>query len=455
MSAWSLRQRLLTSALALTVVFWIAAAGLSILALKQQIDRYHDGTMEEAGRILLASVLHEFDEHPWRGPVLPATDVAHQDTLVYQVFDAEGTMVLRSHSAPTTPLPIGQPGYHDLRDASGKQWRTLTMRGDDDTRFALVVAEPVSHRTVLIRDAALRFLAAATLLVAALGGALIWTIRRSVRAVEQAAGAIDRRSEHDLQPVDGAGLPAEMLPLTHAFDRLLGRMRALLERERQFTANAAHELRTPIAALRAQAQFGLKVSDPAAREAALREVLCGADRAGHAVARMLDLARVDAATDIETETLAATALLEAARTRACSREPALADRIHVRSDAAARLTGNAALLATALDNLLENAARYGGNGDIRLEGLRQGHTVVLAVEDEGPGLDQVHLQRLGERFYRGAASDAAGTGLGLSIVQRILELHGGTARFMGGEAGRGLRVELAFAATTDAAATAN
>jgi two-component system, OmpR family, sensor histidine kinase QseC len=222
-------------------------------------------------------------------------------------------------------------------------------------------------------------------------------------------------------------VPAEMQPLVAELNGLLARIDNMVEVERRFTADAAHELRTPIAAIRAQAQVALGAgTNTAQRELALRTTLAGCDRAAHLVDQLLALARLEAGTTNSQETCNVSALAQQVAAdlapAALSREQDLA----LEADRPCAIAANGPLVTMLVRNLLDNALRYSPDGArvlVRVANTVQGQ-VVLEVHDSGPGMAQADLQRLGERFFRVLGHSQPGSGLGWSIVRRIAEVTG-------------------------------
>ncbi|MGE3163027.1 MAG: ATP-binding protein [Burkholderiales bacterium] len=292
-------------------------------------------------------------------------------------------------------------------------------------------------------------------IVEALGDALVWPLAAALPALALAVwlgvgaglrplgslrGELGRRGPGDLAPLDAARAPAEIAPLVAELNRLFARIGEALARERRLTADAAHELRTPLAVLSTQAQVARRASSEAARNEALDALVAGAERAARLVEQMLTLARLEsgesagAAQPVALRALAREVLAEAAPfAHAKGIELELVEGPEL------AVNGHAGLLGVLLRNLVDNAVRYtsdGGAVRVTLGGDRSGAR--LEVSDNGPGVPPQALGRLGERFHRLEGAGETGSGLGLSIVRRVAELHGGRVRFAPGAGGRGL-----------------
>jgi two-component system sensor histidine kinase QseC len=263
------------------------------------------------------------------------------------------------------------------------------------------------------------------------------------------------RQAQSLRPlsVPAQPVPAEIVPLRQTLDALFARMASLLESERRFTADAAHELRTPIAAIRTQAQVALGATDDAERRHALQATLSGCDRAAHLVQQLLTLSRLEASVDagalpVDLAVLAQRQAAELALV-ALDRQQTLTLDVA----GSARVSGDEVLLGVLLRNLLDNALRYsppGASVAVRVQGDVQ--QVCLSVEDSGPGLSQAELARLGERFFRVLGSGAQGSGLGWSIVRRIASVHHAEVQATRSATLGGLCVVVVFAAAAQGVA---
>ncbi|MFN3375991.1 MAG: ATP-binding protein [Burkholderiaceae bacterium] len=261
--------------------------------------------------------------------------------------------------------------------------------------------------------------------LAALG--VWWAVRGAVRPLQALGASVAERTPQSLAPLPESGVPPEVLPLVQALNQLLERVARMVEAERRFTADAAHELRTPIAGIRMQAQVALGASDAADRTAALRATLAGCDRATRLVEQLLQLARLetDAKADIAECDMAAVASTVVAWLAPQARQRNQTVALDVAAGVPAAPVGEA-LAQVLLRNLLDNALRYSPDGStvrVRIEPHASGGGH-LCVEDSGPGMPPEALDRLGERFFRVLGTGQSGSGLGWSIVQRIARLHG-------------------------------
>ncbi|KAF0163991.1 MAG: two-component system OmpR family sensor histidine kinase QseC [Rhodocyclaceae bacterium] len=279
--------------------------------------------------------------------------------------------------------------------------------------------------------------ALALLLVIAIGFALA-PLRQLARDV--AARAPDR-----LDPLPIETLPTEVAPLVARLNELFADIMRALENERRFTADAAHELRTPLAALKAQAQVALASVDAAERQHALDQILVGCDRATHLVAQLLTLARLDAQSADQMQDVALRPLAE--EVLAMSAGEAIERHCDlVLRDGDAHVRGDATLLQVLLRNLVDNAIRHSGGSQVEVSIAQHGDRVVLSVGDNGCGIAADEREHVLQRFYRGtgvgagdtATRDSSGSGLGLSIVKRIIELHGGKLEIAPSAAGKGV-----------------
>jgi len=271
-------------------------------------------------------------------------------------------------------------------------------------------------------------------------------VRRALAPLRQLTDALQRRQADDLTPLPGEAAPAELTPLLGAMNGLFARVGELLARERRFTADAAHELRTPLAVLRAQWDVVRRASGDERTQAEARMQL-GLDRMERLVTQMLSLSRAEAAqAALLREEVDWTPIVETAMGDCLDlsqrRRIELACEWPANGRPALPLIGDAPLLTVLLRNLLDNACRYGAPGSTVV--LRMG-TEQIEVENAGAPLSPAQRARLGERFHRPDGQRETGSGLGVSIVQRIAALHGLRLDHADGADGQGVRAIVRFA----------
>jgi two-component system sensor histidine kinase QseC len=255
--------------------------------------------------------------------------------------------------------------------------------------------------------------------------------------------AIDARSPDSLDAIGTKDIPDEVRPLVAALNALLLRLRGSLDRERAFTSDAAHELKTPLAALKVQAQVALTARDPARQRRAMQRVVEGVDRSTHLADQLLALARLDEAVPMPGEDV------DLARTvQTCiddHRANAERKGVSLVSCVDGPVVAHAppTLMRVLLDNLVDNAIKYGREqGCIEIRSSQDGGVISIRVQDDGPGVPEEDLSRLQDRFFRGADHDESGSGLGLSIVARIVVKLGGNLTYIDGLNGGGFGVHV-------------
>jgi len=383
--------------------------------------------------------------------------------MLFQVRDVNGRILasspelvlLGAWNPPSELPPQSQGGAHTITlggrvaaqpgvQSMGQPWHTYTLY-DGATGRTVRVLEPANTRSDLATGAARRISEpiAFALPILAL---LVWiSIGHSFRPLRVLSKVIDAREVNQLEPIDMGRSPSEVRPLIDAINHLLSRLRQSMVRERTFTADAAHELKTPLAAIKVQAQVALAARDTQQQRLAMERVVQGVDRSARLAEQLLLLARLDEHDQMPTSVLALDGLARDAI--AANEEEAKRRGIHVGlgSDARFEIVAEPVLVNILLDNLIDNALKYCDSGDrVEVEIGRNAQAVLLTVRDNGPGVGIEERGRLTDRFFRGTGTSSTGSGLGLSIVARIVEYFGAGLRFGVGIDGRGLAVEIAF-----------
>lgn len=431
---WSLQRTLRRRLLLLLAVVWLAAAAAG-LGLWAHTDEVLDGALKETAERLLmlpAAALAEPDSAERLAALAP-----HDEHVVYQVQDAAGTLLLRSHRAP---LALLDPDAPDGLRASGA-WLVQTMTSRDGSLRAQV-AETLHHRRAGLWAGVGWLLGTLAALLPVAGLATGWLLRRGFDSLEPARRELADRPLHDLRPLALQAAPVELQPWLATVNALLSRVAGLVDSERAFAANTAHELRTPLAAARAQAQRLVQATrEPATAEQA-QALLRQLDRLTSLATRLLQLARVESGVALQREPvdLVQLAVLVTDEFSEASRSGQLSLQVSGRPVA---VRGDIDALGIALRNLIDNALKHGGSAAqvrVRVSGQQ------LGVEDDGPGVPPARLPGLVRPFDRGGPGHALqGSGLGLAMVDTIARQSGARLVLQSPVAdGRGFAAWLAF-----------
>lgn len=420
----SLQGRLLVMVLGTVVTVWALTVTATWLDVRHELGELLDGHLAQAAALLVVQQGHEVAEgdHDLDAPTLHR----YAPKVAFQVFH-EGRLALRSANAPVQPMikhgATFPAGFSSVL-INGAEWRVFAAQGGESD-IQVFVGEQVDSRAAILRAVLRSTLWPMLLALPLLSLAAWWSVSRGLAPLRWLGRVLAARQPHALQAVQVDNAPAEMVPVLDALNSLFSRIGALMESERRFTADAAHELRTPIAAIRAQAQVALGEADDAARQHALQATLAGCDRATRLVEQLLTLSRLEAD---DRSTLAPLALDALARRVVAELAPqAIAKRqtIEVNAAVACAVRCDATLAAVLVRNLVDNAIRYSPPSARVHVGVQPDPSGTrLTVEDSGPALAPVDLQRLGERFFRVIGSGEGGSGLGWSIVRRIAAVHG-------------------------------
>jgi two-component system sensor histidine kinase QseC len=436
----SLKQRLLALALSTVVVVWLSATAFTYFDAREEFGEILDAHLTQSAALLATQASHELNEVETE-----QTPLLHKYSLrvAFQVW--EGGRLLRLHSANAPGLPLSdlEQGFSD-KVIDGHRWRVFST-WDDSGKNLIQVAELTRDREELSRDVAGNLLKPLWFSLPILALMLWLAVTRSLRPLDRLAGEVAQREPNNLASLDAGTAPREVLPLIERLNRLFVRIDESLQKERRFTADAAHELRTPVAGIKAQAQVARAASSDSERTHALDNAILGCDRAAHLIDQLLTLARIDTLDD---ETA------EPCRLRAISVEviasivPSALNRdvrLELMDGEEMSVRGNPVLLRILLRNLIDNAVRHTPPGtSVHIDITNKQGQICLSVSDNGPGIPASELDRLGERFYRPLGTSASGSGLGLSIVKRIAEIHAASLQLASPENGNGLTATIIF-----------
>ena len=413
-----------------TLSIWLVAGVVSYKKASHEAVELLDGQLAQSAKLLMAQVHHEKNGNGKQIRALVEGMVGgelhpYEQPLEFQIWGRDGTLWLRSGNAPAEPL-ARQPGYRGILHG-GQPWRMLAIWAPGG-EFQVQVAQSLADRERVALEVATQVGLPIVLALPLLAVLIYLAVRRAVRPLDILADGLAARSPDNLETLPENGeAPTEVKPLIHALNRLLARLRTALDNERRFTADAAHELRTPLAAIKIQSQVALASTEEADRRHALRQVQAGTDRASRLVEQLLRLARLDPLAGIAH---AADVRLDELATRLAEEMSPLARQLGkslglVDTPDEVAVRGDADLLRVALRNLIENALRHTPDGcEVTLGASLEKEQPILWVRDTGQGVAADELSHITERFFRGRDVIHEGSGLGLAIVSRVAELHG-------------------------------
>lgn len=430
--------------LSITVASSITAIGNYLLD-KQIIKPYLDGELVKIHMVIeKLNQLSHVDFYTRKKLITYLKTTSHPN-FMFQIWDKNGKLTFHSDNSRAISLNNVPMGFSDIV-IGDKEWRVYA-RTDTSNKMNIIVAEIYDTRNVLT-DLITRNNGYILLVTFPLFAILIWVIvGLALRSLTRVTNEISNRASNYLEPVATHDLPIEIKPLVIELNHLFTRLKLAFDRNKRFAGDAAHELHTPLAALKTQAQVALKADNNADRSDALLKVTQCVDRSSHVIKQLLTLSRLnqeDTLNDwheldlhkLVKEIL--TYIVPVAFEKSIDIElmpPPLITTVH----------GNETTLGILIRNVVDNAIRYTPpHGEIKVALLNQNNEVILRVTDTGTGIPLELRERVFERFYRILGTKAAGSGLGLAIVSQIAELHHARVSLHTPENGIGLQFDIAF-----------
>lgn len=434
----SLQRRLLLALGVLLTLLWLGTAAITALLVRHAMEEVFDAGLQETAQRILPLAVADVLEREDDGVIQRLAEVReHDELLAYIVRNAQGRVLLLSHTANAADFaPWSGVGFS--QSATHRFYSEEALQGS----VRLTVAEPLAHRQIVARGIQMGLLLPLLVVVPLALLAIVWVVRANLAPLRRLRERLAARSARDLSPVPTQGLPTEVTPVAEALNGLLLRLAAAFEAERSFAANAAHELRTPLAGAIAQAQrLQAETTDPAAKARAA-EIEATLKRLTRFAERLLQLARAEGgrlrlAQTTDLCMLARLLTDELTRSLPPGRVVLQLPQAPVHSDL------DPDVFAILYRNLLENALRHGAE-DAPID-VVLGADGLLTVANDGPALSPEALQRLGERFER-ATARVQGSGLGLSIVHAIAQRTGSALQLHSPRPGRigGFEVRVAL-----------
>ena len=431
----SIRRHLLVWLISGVLVAAALAGGASYVKAREEVNELFDYQLRQ--------LAHSFRAPSFSQTRIPKAlkHVEDEDDFVVQVWDKNGALIFTSSFNGELPQ-LKARGFGSF------SWKNETWRGYliiDEDRL-IQAAQAMNARQEMSADMALRNVLPTLLLIPFLIGLIWFAVRRGLQPLDKITAAISMRSPAAMDALPEDNLPREVKPMVTALNHLLGKLGLALETQRQFVADAAHELRTPLAALQLQAEILKRKLDGDERTTALAELASGLDRMSHLISQLLAMARLepDAVQEsfatVDLNVLAKKAIVDHSNMSEAARID-----LGLTYDQPSSIQGNADQLRILFDNLLANAIHHtpaGGKIDVRI--WRYEGATITEIIDTGAGIQPEERERVFDRFYRSIDNDKPGSGLGLAIVKRIVDLHHAVIALNEGEHGRGLRVTICF-----------
>lgn len=433
----SLRVRLFAILLAATGLIWLSAVTWIYFGSKHEVEQVLDNRLQEAARMVTSLVRPVGSGATDGTPGFIAPPSGYERQISCQIWSLDGRMVARSSGAPERRFTDAPAGYSE-REVDGETWRIFTV-DDAGKGVRVMVGDRLSLRRGLVTDLIMGLLTP-ILLVIPLLGILIWaSLGQGLRPLRLMARDIAARDADDMSAVDIGRAPAEVRPLAQALNSLFSKVEAARRHEREVTAFAAHELRTPLAGLKTQAQVALAAPNPDLVRAALRQILASVDRTTRLVKQLLDAAQLDADAEPRASAEVDVGALVADIVESMRQPPGIVTVVDP-SLSAFRLRCDPESLRLAIRNLHENAVQHMQAGTVEW-GLRPDGRGFY-VRDEGPGIPDEEMPHVTTRFYRGRHKSALGSGLGLTITEMAARRSGVQLHLRNRDDRTGLQVDL-------------
>lgn len=433
----SIRLRLIAILILATGAVWLSAVIWIENSTRAHVERVLDARLAESANMVSSLISDQRitlgEGHGEPTVTLPMVNFSNQ--LSCQIWSLDGELVGASSSAPADQM-TDEVGF-STRIINGETWRIYSQH---NTRLGVrvMVGDRVDMRDRLVGDVIAGLLTPVAI-IAPLLALLIWLgVTRGLAPLQKLADILHNRSPQDLTPLPDNVDAAEIRPVRRALNALFSELDRIRKSERDFTAFAAHELKTPLAGLRTQAQIAQMAPDDATREKALEAILASVDRSDRMVKQLLQLATVDSDntgwSSVPLDTLFDEVIFDLAAAR-----PDVA--IKKQGPSGWTIHANRFLLYAALRNIAENAVQASREGqEVKIEAFMRDGGIGIAVIDQGPGITQADRPRLLQRFYRGAHSGSNGSGLGLAIAEVAAERHKAVIAFPESQSGQ--RVEI-------------
>lgn len=450
----SIRRRTLTLIIGLMLAGLAVISALNLHDSNHEIAEVYDAQLAQNARLLqgvmrmpMASKEHTELYQAFNkalSEAVPRVDGhPYESKIAFQVWNRQNEVLVHTASAPSFTAPPTKPGFSDVVDLNSRHWRAFMLE-DKQNDLRIWVGERDDVRSDLV-DRIVRHTLWPNVLGSLILAAMVWlAIGWGLKPLANMAATLRARHSGSLEPLQLTPLPSELEPMQAALNRMLAQIQEVLERERRFIADAAHEMRTPLAVLRVHAQNLLEAGTEQERRESLEFLIAGVDRTSRLVNQLLTMARLEP--KAVAPVLRTIDLTETVRDSLVQLTPwLLSKNLELAFDVNDRpfnVVADPAAIDIALNNLVSNAANFSPEQGVITVQLSQADGFYsLSVEDQGPGIDEADRERLFERFY--SRGNAQGAGLGLTIVNTIATRLGGRITLVNRPEG-GLRATLSI-----------
>ena len=428
---YSIKRELATSLYIGAFVLWMFIIIGGYYTIRHEVDELYDGELSQLARVLMTLYASDDIESRARqnGTLITAPpfegDENYENKLIFQIWGNNKTLLVRSSNAPETPI-AAKLNEHELN-----QYDTLSLFGNKTRVYTLWIPQVpfvvhVGQKLDIRSDIAFEILESFYLMILLILPLLLFVIYRSInkglKPLNHIAAELKQRTSDNLEPLNPDNVPAEIKSVTVSLNNLFKRLKESFSRERQFIADAAHELRTPLAGLKAQAQVAM--ADKSRVEKSLSRIVEGVDRTSRLANQLLSLSRLEAEEiKIDTQPIRISLIVDDVchDLSVISQEKNIT--IHPEIDPNVHINTDREMLYILIRNLVENSIRYSeDNTAIEIILSEKQGQLSLVITDNGTGISQASLKRVFDRFYRDIEAKESGSGLGLAIVKRITEL---------------------------------
>jgi len=455
----SIRRRLLFVLLPAVVGVWLFSAIFSFFDARSEVQTLLDNQLEHSGQVLLIVSQHELLEQRLLGASAERVEAIPQKlltaglegghNLTFQVWVNRDLLAIKSENAPISPISKQSSGFSEAT-LEGETWRTYSAQSDDGL-IRVHVADRTDARGIYTSKIVWRTMIPMFIGLPLLAITVWFGVGIGTTPLQRIAAEISQWKPNRIKPIDETHIPVEALPLTRAVNSIFGQLKAAFDTERRFTSDAAHELRTPLAALKTHAEVALSAQTNEERDLALRQVARGVNRATHMIEQLLTLARLDPDSGLTNSRRVDLFII--AESVISDEAPLALDKnieISLNGTRGKFIDANGDAIGVLIRNLVDNAIRYTPeNGEVDVSITQTEDDIILTVADSGPGIPPDERELVFKRFYRRLGNKAPGSGLGLSIVRRIASLHELDITLTESRLG-GLQIDVRFSAADSA-----